>query len=141
MDDKEAGRALGTKAQPPVHYDRQDQLEKIQSGLLPGETLSAVLDLKGAGTGFIGLTNKRVIFQDNAWVTGAKAIVSIPYGRIHTIAAEDAGGLFTGRGFFSSSKIIITTSGGPVTFLFRGADKAHHAHNFILEWMLKSQSG
>ena len=131
---------IQAKQPPTVHYDRQDQLEKIQSGLLPGEELSAVLDLKGSGTGFIGLTNKRVIFQDNAWVTGAKAVVSIPYGRIHTIAAEDDEGFFTGRGFFSSSKIIITTSGGPVTFMFRGANKAHLAHNFILEWMLRTQA-
>ncbi len=42
-----------------VLYDRKDQLEKIQSGLLPGEQIAAVFDMKGGGTGFIGITSKR----------------------------------------------------------------------------------
>jgi hypothetical protein len=117
-------------------FDRQDQLEKIRAGLLPGEEIKAVLDVKGGGTGFMGITSKRVIFQDNAWVVKSMAIVSIPYSRIHTVAAEDSAGLLTGRGFFSSSKIIITTSAGPRVFQFRGADKAHIAHNLILRHIL-----
>jgi hypothetical protein len=119
-----------------VIFDRQDQLEKIRAGLLPGEEIEAVLDVKGGGTGFVGITSKRVIFQDNAWVVKSMAIVSIPYSRIHTVAAEDAVGLLTGRGFFSSSKIIITTSGGSRVFQFRGADNAHVAHNLILRHIL-----
>jgi hypothetical protein len=115
-----------------VIFDRQDQLEKIRAGLLPGEEIEAVLDVKGGGTGFVGITSKRVIFQDNAWAVKSMASVSIPYSRIHTVAAEDAVGLLTGRGFFSSSKIIITTSAGARVFQFRGADKAHIAHNLIL---------
>jgi hypothetical protein len=115
-----------------VIFDRQDQLEKIRAGLLPGEEIEAVLDVKGGGTGFVGITSKRVIFQDNAWAVKSMAIVSIPYSRIHTVAAEDAVGLLTGRGFFSSSKIIITTSAGARVFQFRDADKAHIAHNLIL---------
>lgn len=119
-----------------VIFDKPDQLEKIRAGLLPGEDLEAVFDVKGGGTGFVGITSKRVIFQDNAWVTNTKAVVSIPYSRIHTVAAEDQAGLFTGRGFFSSSKIIITTSDGPKAFQFRGADKAHIAHDLILKRMI-----
>ena len=123
---------------PPVEviFDRLDQLERIRAGLLPGEVIEAVLDVKGGGTGFMGITSKRVIFQDNAWVVKSMAIVSIPYSRIHTVAAEDAVGLLTGRGFFSSSKIIITTSAGPRVFQFRGADKAHIAHDLILRHIL-----
>jgi hypothetical protein len=80
----------------------------------------------------VGITSKRVIFQDNAWVAKSMAIVSIPYSRIHTVAAEDSAGLLTGRGFFSSSsRIIFTISGGSRVFQFRGADKAHVAHNLI----------
>lgn len=119
-----------------VVFDRPDQLEKIRAGLLPGEEVEAVFDLKGGGTGFVGITSKRIIFQDNAWVTNTKAVVSIPYSRIHTVAAEDAVGLFTGRGFFSSSTIVITTSSAPRTFQFRGADKAHIAHDLILRHMI-----
>jgi hypothetical protein len=119
-----------------VMFDRPDQLEKIRAGLLPGEEVEAVFDLKGGGTGFVGITSKRIIFQDNAWVMNTKAVVSIPYSRIHTVAAEDAVGLFTGRGFFSSSTIVITTSAAPRTFQFRGADKAHIAHDLILRHMV-----
>jgi len=119
-----------------VIFDRPDQLEKIRAGLLPGEEIEAVFDLKGGGTGFMGITSKRIIFQDNAWVTNTKAVVSIPYSRIHTVAAEDAVGLFTGRGFFSSSTIVITTSAAPRAFQFRGADKAHIAHDLILRHMI-----
>jgi hypothetical protein len=117
-------------------FDRQDQLEKIRAGLLPGEEIEAVLDVKGGGTGFVGITTKRVIFQDNAWVVKSMAIVSIPYSRINTVAAEDSAGLLTGRGFFSSSKIVITTSDGSRVFQFRGADKAHIAHNLILRHII-----
>ncbi len=123
-------------ASTQVIFDRPDQLEKIRSGLLPGEEIEAVFDLKGGGTGFMGITSKRIIFQDNAWVTNTKAVVSIPYSRIHTVAAEDAVGLFTGRGFFSSSTIVITTSAAPRAFQFRGADKAHIAHDLILRHII-----
>jgi hypothetical protein len=119
-----------------IIFDRPDQLEKIQAGLLPGEVIEAVFDLKGGGSGFMGITSKRVIFQDNAWVKVVKAVVSMPYSRIHTVAAEVAVGLFTGRGFFSSSTIVITTSAGAQTFQFRGADKAHIAHDMILKHMI-----
>jgi hypothetical protein len=129
-------RQVKETARTEVIFDRQDQLERIRAGVLPDEEIEAVFDVKGGGTGFVGITSKRVIFQDNAWVVNSKAIVSIPYGRIHTVAAEDAVGLLTGRGFFSSSKIIITTSDGSRIFQFRGADKAHIAHDLILRHIL-----
>lgn len=121
---------------PEPIYDKKDQLEKIQAGLLPGEEVEAVFDMKGGGTGFLGITTHRVIVYDKAFLRKMKAVVSIPYSRITTIAAEDESGLFTGRGFFSSSKIVITTSHGDFEFEFRGADKAHLAHNLILGHML-----
>lgn len=46
-------------------FDKQDQLDKIRSGLLEGEQLVAVYNATGAGTGFLGVTDKRVIVQDN----------------------------------------------------------------------------
>ena len=117
-------------------YDKQDQLAKIQAALLPGEDVEAVFDMKGGGTGFVGITSKRVIVYDKAFLRKMKAVVSVPYSRITTIAAEDESGLFTGRGFFSSSKVVLTTSHGDFEFEFRGADKAHQAHNMILGHML-----
>ena len=119
-----------------VIFDKRDQLERIEASLLPGEEIKAVYDLKGGGTGFLGITSKRVVFQDNNFLRKMKALVSIPYDRIHTIAAEDDAGMFGARGFFGSSEIMIGTSSGEYEFEFRGADKGRQAHNMILEHML-----
>jgi hypothetical protein len=115
-----------------VIFDKRDQLEKIEASLLPDEVVEAVLDLKGAQTGFLGITSKRVIFQDNNFLQRMKAMVSIPYDRIHTVAAEDDAGWLSGRGFFAEGKIVIGTSSGEYEFEFRGADMGHQAHNMIL---------
>lgn len=88
------------------------------------------------GIGFIRITSKRVIIQDNAFIGKTKAVVSIPYNRINTVAAEDSASLLTGRGFFGSSKIMLGTSGRMYELQFRGADKAHLAHSLILKHML-----
>lgn len=117
-------------------FDKKDQLDKVTSALLDGETIDAVLDMKGGGTGFLGITSKRLIVYDKSFLRKMKALISIPYSRVHTIAAEDDSGLFSGRGFFSSSKLIITTSHGEHDFEFRGADKAHLAHQMILKYLL-----
>ena len=117
-------------------YDRQDQLQKVAEACLPGEGIEAVFDRKGGGTGFVGITSKRVIVYDKEFLRKNKAVVSIPYSRITSIATDDESGLFTGRGFFGSSKVTITFSGGSYEFEFRGADKAHVAHNLILSHMV-----
>lgn len=117
-------------------YDRKEQLQKIQAGLLPGEIIEAVFDMKGGGTGFIGITTKRVIIYDKAFMRKMKAVVSIPYSRIASVAAEDESGLFAGRGFFSSSRMVLVTSHGEFELEFRGADKAHIAHNLVLSHMV-----
>ena len=119
-----------------VAFDRSEQLEKVQAALLPGEEVEAVFDMKGGGTGFLGITTKRVIVYDKSFLRKMKAIVSIPYSRVTSIATEDESGVFTGRGFFASSKLALTTSHGDYEFEFRGADKAHVAHNLILSHMV-----
>lgn len=119
-----------------VLYDREDQLNEIREAALPGEVVEAVFDMKGGGTGFIGITNKRIIIYDKAFMRKMKAVVSIPYSRVSSVATEDEAGLFTGRGIFASSKMAITTGGGDYEFEFRGADKAHIAHNLILSHMV-----
>ena len=121
---------------PEPVYDKKDQFEKISAALVPGEELEAVYDMKGGGTGFIGITTKRVIVYDKAFLRKMKAVVSVPYNRIVTIAAEDESGLLSGRGWFSSSKLVLGTSHGDFEFEFRGADKAHDAHRLILGHML-----
>ena len=121
---------------PEPLYDKKEQLQKIETGLLPGEAIEAVFDMKGGGTGFIGITNKRVIIYDKAFMRKMKAVVSIPYSRIASVAAEDEAGLFTGRGFFGSSKMVLVTSHGEYELEFRGSDKAHIAHNLVLSHMV-----
>ena len=118
-------------------YDKNEQFQNIVSGRLPGETIYAVFDMKGGGTGFLGITDKRIIIYDKTFMRKMKAIVSIPYSRIHKVAAEDESGLFTGRGYFSSSKMVISTASDSFEFEFRGADKAHIAHDLILEFMIR----
>lgn len=114
-------------------FDKKEQLEKIQSWMLPGETLYAVYDCKGAGTGFIGITDRRIIFYDKQFMRKKKALVTVPYGQIAAVSSEDNSGLLTGRGFFASSTIGIHTTGNAYyEFEFRGADKAHEAYSFII---------
>lgn len=116
-----------------VIFDKQDQLDKIWDWILPGETLYAVYDCKGAGTGFIGVTDRRIIFYDKRFIGKKKAMVTVPYSQIAAVSSEDKSNLLTGRGFFSSSTIGIHTTGNAYyEFEFRGADKAHEAYSFIM---------
>lgn len=116
-----------------VIFDKQDQLDKIWDWILPGETLYAVYDCKGAGTGFIGVTDRRIIFYDKRFIGKKKAMVTVPYSQIAAVSSEDKSNLLTGRGFFSSSTLGIHTTGNAYyEFEFRGADKAHEAYSFIM---------
>ncbi|MGN6033664.1 MAG: PH domain-containing protein [Thermomicrobiales bacterium] len=123
--------------QVPV-YDKKEQLEKLQSACIPGEQVYGAFDMKGGGTGFLGVTSYRIVIYDKAFMRKMKAIVSIPYSRIQAIAAEDESGLLTGRGFFGTSRIAIKAGTEEFEFEFRGADKAHAAHTMILEMMIRS---
>jgi hypothetical protein len=69
-----------------VAFDQQGQLDKITESLMPGEQVLAVYDAIGAGTGFIGVTDKRVIIQDNSYVGKKIALVSIPFSRISSVS-------------------------------------------------------
>ncbi|HXM58915.1 MAG TPA: hypothetical protein VOB72_26175 [Candidatus Dormibacteraeota bacterium] len=118
-------------------YDRQEQLEKVEAGLLEGEQIFAVYDLKGGGAGFLGITSRRLIVYDRTYLIDRQAMVSIPYSRIVSVAAEDHPNPLVGRGFFSSSRLVLALSGDRQYELeFRGADKALNAHNLILWHML-----
>ena len=118
--------------------DKKDQLEKIEGICLPNELIRAVFDLKGAGSGFVGFTDKRVIYYDKAFLKSKKAMVSIPYARITSVASEDNKGFLLKRGFFVGDTLTINPIGmEPQEFQFRGGDKAHHAHNIIMEYLLE----
>ena len=114
----------------PIH-DRRDQLDQVRSGLLQGERLYAVYDAKGTGTGFIGLTDRRVVVQDKSFVGKRVALVSIPYSRVASVAVLSNASVI--GSFFSTGAIVITTSAGTHHEVeFRGNDRARHAHDLIL---------
>jgi hypothetical protein len=120
-----------------IIIDKQDQLEKIEGICLEDEIIRAVFDLKGRGTGFIGITNKRVIYYDKEFLRGKKALVSIPINRIAAVASEDNKGFFIKSGFLVSDTLSISSIGlEPKTFEFRGGEKAHQAHNILMEYLL-----
>jgi hypothetical protein len=118
--------------------DKQDQLEKIEGLCLPDEVIRAVFDLKGRGTGFLGITDKRIIFYDKEFLRKKKAIVSLPHSHIASVASEDNSGFIIKKGFFVSDTLTVNPIGlEPKTFEFRGGEKAHIAHNLIMGYILQ----
>ncbi|WP_229075657.1 PH domain-containing protein [Actinoplanes sp. DH11] len=111
-------------------YDNKGQLEQIRSGLIEGERIIAVYDAIGAGTGFIGLTDRRIIIQDKSYVGKRFAITSIPYGKVSSVSVI-SNKSWAGQ-FFSSGTIAITVGTHTYEIEFRGSDKAHQVHNLIL---------
>ena len=122
-----------------MYVDKREQLEKVEPLCLPDELIRAVFDLKGRGTGFLAITDRRLIYYDKEWLKNRQAIVSIPFSRITSVASEDNKGFFVQRGFFLSESLMITIQGeGMKTFEFRGSDKAHLAHMIIMEHLLQN---
>ncbi|MEU8260063.1 PH domain-containing protein [Micromonospora sp. NPDC048999] len=111
-------------------YDRNEQFQQIQSGLLAGEQIIAVYDAIGTGTGFIGLTDRRVIIQDRSFIGKRYAITSIPYSKITSVSVVS--NKSWGGAFFSTGAIAIHVGGQTYEVEFRGAEKSHHVHNVIL---------
>jgi hypothetical protein len=116
-----------------IVYDRKEQLEQIRSGLMPGETVLAVYDAIGTGTGFLGLTDKRVIVQDKSFVGKRVALTSIPYGKITSVSVV-SNKSWAGS-FFSSGSIAINVGTHSYEMEFRGHEKSHHVHNVILHYI------
>ncbi|WP_213450824.1 PH domain-containing protein [Rhizomonospora bruguierae] len=116
---------------PP--HDRRDQLRQIESGLLEGEQVIAVYDAIGTGTGFIGLTNRRVIVQDRSFVGRKVALTSIPYSKITSVSVVS--NKSWGGSFFSTGAIAIHVGAQTYEVEFRGEQKSHHVHNVILHYI------
>ncbi|WP_373319685.1 PH domain-containing protein [Rugosimonospora africana] len=119
-----------------VPFDRHSQLEQIQSGLVEGERLVAVYDAHGIGTGFIGLTDRRVIIQDKSFVGEKTAVTSVPYPRISSVSVL-SNKSFAGQ-YFSSGTIGIHVGALTYEVEFRGSEKAQHVHNVILNRIVGS---
>jgi hypothetical protein len=116
-----------------VVYDSKGQLKQIESGLLEGEQVIAVYDAVGAGTGFIGLTTRRVIIQDKSFVGNRVAITSIPYSKISSVSVV-SNKSWAGQ-YFSTGTIAITVGTHVYEVEFRGSEKTHHVHNVILHYI------
>jgi hypothetical protein len=118
-----------------VEFDQSGQLEQIQPWVLENERLYAVYDCKGAGTGFVGITNKRIIFYDKAFMRKRKALVSVPYSKITMVSSIDQG-----RGLWgATSELVIKTGSEEFEFEFRGGDKAQRAYRFIMTELLQNE--
>ena len=114
-------------------YDSKGQLQQIESGLLDGEQIIAVYDAVGAGTGFVGLTNRRVIIQDKSFVGKRVAITSVPYSKITSVSVVS--NKSWGGSFFSTGSIAVNVGTHTYEVEFRGDQKAHHVHNVILHYI------
>jgi hypothetical protein len=118
-----------------TEFDQKGQVDQITPFLLDSERLYAVYDCKGSGTGFVGITNKRLIFYDKAFLAKRKALVSVPFSKITAVASVDEG-----RGLFgSTSELIVRTGSEAYEFEFRGGDKAQRAYRFIMAELLESE--
>lgn len=116
-----------------IPHDRSGQLKQIESGLLPGEQIIAVYDATGAGTGFVGLTDRRVIIQDNSFAGKRFAITSVPYSKITSVSV--VGNKSWAGSYFSSGSVAINVGAHTYEVEFRGDDKVRHVHDVILQYI------
>jgi hypothetical protein len=119
--------------QTTIPHDKPDQLQKVLAGLIEGEQVYAVYDCTGAGTGFVAVTNLRVVLQDNSFVGGKSAVTSLPIKSVSSVSFLSDKSMF-GK-FFASASIAITAGSTVREATFRGDEKAKHIHDTIL-WLL-----
>jgi hypothetical protein len=118
-----------------AEYDQKAQLEQIVPWLLERETLYAVYDCKGSGTGFVAITDKRLLFYDKEFMQRRKALTSVPYSKITAVSSVDEG-----RGLWgATSELVIKTGSEEYEFEFRGGDKAQRAYTLIMTELLQSE--
>ncbi|MEX1158655.1 MAG: PH domain-containing protein [Thermomicrobiales bacterium] len=120
--------AAGIDPNTPVDYDNAQQMQRIQGGLIPGEQLYAVYDMKGGGTGFVGITDRRLIIQDEGKIRKKRSLISIPYSRITMLASKDEGGMLR-----STSELTVIAGNQEFELEFRSGNKAERAYTFIIQ--------
>jgi hypothetical protein len=120
-------------SQQKAIYDNKSQHDRVAAQIIEGEQLHAVYDLKGGGTGFLGVTDKRLVFMDQAILDRKdQAMISVPYSRISYVAIETE----HRRLGFDDSSLTVAVTGRTFTFEFRGLDKAQRVHALILRKIL-----
>ncbi|MDP2948466.1 MAG: PH domain-containing protein [Chloroflexota bacterium] len=113
-------------------YDKKEQYDQIVPWILPNEKLHAVFDCKGAGTGFVAVTDKRLMFYDKAFMKRRKALTSVPFDKITAVSCVDEGGLFR-----TTSELVVKTGSEEFSFEFRGGEKAQNAYSLIMAELLR----
>jgi hypothetical protein len=116
-----------------VEFDNKSQMERIAQMVDPPERLYAVFDEKGRGTGFVGITDRRIIFMDQG-VIRKKMIVSLPFSKITAVASEDTGGIV-----FNSSTLMVIAGAREFDFEFHTKEKAHRAYQLIMWNLLQNE--
>jgi len=119
-----------------AEVDKKDQLAQIEPWLLDHERLYAVYDLIGAGTGFVAITDKRLLFYDKAFMRKRKALTSVPFSKITAVSSVDEGGGFLRA---STSELVVKTGSEEYEFDFRGGEKAQRAYRLIMAELLQGE--
>jgi hypothetical protein len=118
-----------------VDYEQKAQVEQVMPWLIDGERLYSVYDCKGAGTGFVGITDKRLIFYDRAFMRKRKALTSVPFSKITAVSGIDEG-----RGLWGATSVLVVKTGSEeYEFEFRGGDKAQRAYKCIMRELLRGE--
>lgn len=130
---------MGYPTTPPdvsqTVFDQKSQFDQIVPWLVWGERLHAVFDCKGAGTGFVAITSKRLMFYDKAFLGKRKALTSVPFNKVTAVSCVDEG-----RGLFgATSELVIKTGSESFEFEFRGGDKAQRAYILIMTELLQNE--
>lgn len=113
-------------------------MERIKVLLMPGEKLYAVYDMKGGGTGFLGITDLRLIIMDQAFLRKKKSLVSVPFTKVIAVASEDSGKAILGS-ILGSSNLTIIAGAHTWEFEFRSNEKAHKAYQLIMRNLLQTE--
>ncbi len=118
-----------------VIFDQQKQLDQILPWILPSERLLAVFDCKGSGTGFVAITNKRLMFYDKAFMKNKKALTTIPFNKLTSISSIDQGGMFWSK----SSELVLKAGSEEHEFEFWKPETAQKAYQLILTEILENE--
>ncbi len=114
-----------------VIFDKRDKMQRVEEMLVPGEQLFMVLDCKGRGSCFLGVTDERLIIRDDGFARFKKAIISVPYGRIYAVGVDQSAGWVKG-----SSRITFSAGDDDWDLNFKG-DKARQAYAVVMENLLQ----
>jgi hypothetical protein len=110
-------------------FDKKDQAARVAGMMLPGENLFLVFDCKGRGSGFVGVSDRRVIVRDDGH--RKKSLVSIPLQHIHAVGVDSQ------KGWVRGGSLLTLAAGDDEWELnFNGADKAQRAYQRIMEGVL-----